>query len=99
MKSQKKKFYRVYLDRPGCGWEEFVKATNVRSAIKRACEKQGCTNDSVVGERVSGDYLVKRDIIKQLERERTEAIDKLARDYINGVTAIVNEYKIKIDNV
>ena len=97
----KLKLYRVYLDRPGCGWEEVVKATNVKAAIKKACKKQGGGDffGEVVGEKVPDDYLVKKAIVDGLLQERAELIDKLAKDYINGVTAVIDEYKIKINNV
>lgn len=97
----KLKLYRIYLDLPGCGWEEIVKATNVRAAIKKACKKQGSGDffGEVVGEKVPDDYLVKKAIVDGLVKERTERIDKIARDYMCGVTAILAEYKIKIDNV
>lgn len=97
----KLKLYRVYLDRPGCGWEEVVKATNVRAAIKKACKKHPYElgGDSIEAVKVPDDYLVKKAIVDGLKRERDMEINKLAKDYIHGVTALIDEYKVKIGNV
>jgi hypothetical protein len=97
----KLKLYRVYLDRPGAGWEAVVKATNVRAAIKLACKNHGYSDwtNCVVGERVPDDFLIKRAKVDALRLERDGLIDKLARDYADSVRFLDAEYKIKIDNV
>lgn len=97
----KLKLYRVYLDRPGCGWEEVVKAGNIRSAIKKACKKHPYElgGDSIEAVKVPDDYLVRREIVEGLIKERDEIADKYAKDYMNAITTLMDEYRTKIANV
>lgn len=90
---KKLKIYRVYLDRPGCGWEQVVKAYNIRAAINKACKMHRYSNDTSSVEAVlePDNYF---ELIK--ERRKQDYIlecDTIAKEYIAGIERLMKKYK------
>jgi hypothetical protein len=76
--------YRVYLDRPGAGWEEYIKATSPEKALKIANSKntQKTTIDSV--EQLPDNYLKNKEKAQtdndNFEKEKQELINNWTKD-------------------
>jgi hypothetical protein len=90
---KKLKLYRVYLDRPGCGWEEIVKAYNIRAAINKACKKHVYESggDSVEAVRVPDDYF--ESIKERRKQDYILECDTIANEYIAGIKRLMEKYK------
>jgi hypothetical protein len=85
--------YRVYLDRPGCGWEEIVRAHCVKEAISIAREKHlyDFSGPSDIGtQRLPESYF--EDLKIQRRNEYRAEVERVAEEYVKTMEGLIKKY-------
>ncbi|NBX28725.1 MAG: hypothetical protein EBR55_10900, partial [Chitinophagia bacterium] len=84
----KYKKYRVYLDKPGCGWEIVVKAKSAKNALINANSKNPFNPTTI-------------DSVEELSKEKikSEKVWNLIKEYRRKLNDLKTEYEKNLQKV